>query len=79
MSGCEEWLEENGRCDLDEGHFPETLHLLINIDHGIYWKVTWPIEEDDPDVKRYIAVSDAYEEEDNRKMAERAAQASGGQ
>lgn len=74
---CQEWLEENGRCDLDAGHYPETLHLLVTGDRGIWWKVIWPLDEKDPDVERYLAVADAYEEEDNRRLA--AAQASGGQ
>ncbi len=73
---CEEWLEEHGRCDLEAGHYPETPHLLVTCDRGICWKVTWPFDEQDPDVKRWKAVADAYEEQDNRELA---ARASGGQ
>lgn len=76
MSGCEEYLEESGQCDLEEGHFPETLHLLVTGDRGIWWKVIWPLAADDPDVERYMAVADAYEAEDNRRLA--AQRASGG-
>jgi hypothetical protein len=74
---CTEWLEDNGQCDLEAGHFPEMRHLLINIDHGIYWKVVWPIDDSDPDVKRYLAVAQAYEDEDNRQLAEQAAARAG--
>lgn len=75
---CEEWLEEHGQCDLKAGHYPETHHLLVNMDHGVCWKVTWPFDEDDPDVKRYHAIAQAYEDEDNRRLAELAQGAVGG-
>jgi hypothetical protein len=64
-----ERLEEQGRCDLDVGH--DLPHLLVNVDHDIYWKATWPIEDDDADVVRYLAIAGAYEDEDNRRMAAR--------
>ncbi len=66
---CTEWLDEHGRCDLDAGHYPETRHLLVDPMSGIWAKVEWPFEQSDADVQRYIAVSDAYEAEDNRQMA----------
>ncbi len=66
---CQEWLEEHGRCDLEAGHYPKMPHLLVTCDRGICWKVTWPFDDQDPDVKRYMAEADAYEAEDNRQMA----------
>lgn len=64
---------EYGRCDLAVNHYPATLHLLVNITgQGIWSKITWPFDEQDPDVKRYLAIADAYEEEDNRRLAAQA-------
>lgn len=78
---CLAWLDEHGQCDLDAGHYPETRHLLVNTIRGEWCKTIWPFDEDDPDVRRYIAAGEAAIEEDNRQMAEqlaaREAEASG--
>ncbi len=71
---CMAWLDEHGRCDLDPDHFPETPHLLVNGIRGEWCKTIWPFEEDDPDVVRYLAEAQAYEDEDNRRMAAKAAE-----
>ncbi len=64
MSGCEEWLDENGQCDIEEaGH--DLPHVLINIDHGVTWKVTWPIPADDPDLARYNRITEAIMAEED--------------
>ncbi len=74
MSVCEEWLEENGQCDIQEaGH--DLPHVLINIDHGITWKVTWPHGDDDPDVARYKEHGDALVAADDLEIERRAARA----
>ena len=72
MTVCQEWLEEHGRCDLDQGHFPDTPHLLVTALQGTWAKTVWPFPEDDADVRRYLAVAQAYEEEDDRRMAAKA-------
>lgn len=73
-SVCTARVEGVGRCDLKAGHYPATLHLLVNPADdadGEWSKTIWPFGEDDIDVQRYLAVAQAYEDEDNRRMAVR--------